>query len=92
MTPPSTVTGEREVDGLIVGGGPGGMSAAITAAQVWPGRRILLIRLEEEPVVPCGIPYIFGTLKGVEHDLLSNAPFRMLGGEILCDRVAGVDL
>ena len=86
------VSQEREVDALIVGGGPGGMSAAITAAQVWPGRKILLIRPEEEPVVPCGIPYIFGTLKGVEHDLLSNAPFRMLGGEILCDRVIRVDM
>jgi NADH oxidase (H2O2-forming) len=68
------------------------MSAAITAAQVWPGRRILLIRPEEEPVVPCGIPYIFGTLKGVEHDLLSSAPIRTLGGEILCGRVTEVDL
>ncbi|TVP90515.1 MAG: FAD-dependent oxidoreductase [Thioalkalivibrio sp.] len=86
------VTEEREVDALIVGGGPGGMSAAITAAQVWPGHSVLLIRPEEEPVVPCGIPYIFGTLRGVEHDLLSSAPFRTLGGEILCDRVTEVDL
>ena len=53
-TPP--VSQEREVDALIVGGGPGGMSAAITAAQVWPGRKILLIGPGEEPVVPCGIP------------------------------------
>ena len=39
------------------------MSAAITAAQVWPVRKILLIGPGEEPVVPCGIPYIVGTLK-----------------------------
>ncbi len=82
---------ERQVDGLIVGGGPGGMSTAITAAKVWPERKILLVRPEEEPIVPCGIPYIFGTLKGVEQDLLSNAPFRALGGEILCDTVREID-
>jgi NADH oxidase (H2O2-forming) len=82
---------EREVDALVVGGGPGGMSTAITAAQVWPGRRILLVRREDEPVVPCGIPYIFGTLKGVDQDLLSNAPFRALGGQILCDEVVTID-
>lgn len=82
---------DRSVDALIIGGGPGGMSAAITAAKVWPGKKILLVRREQEPVVPCGIPYIFGTLGGVDNDLLSNAPFRSLGGEILCDPIMNVD-
>jgi NADPH-dependent 2,4-dienoyl-CoA reductase/sulfur reductase-like enzyme len=91
MTSKVEVTAERVVDALIVGGGPGGMSAAITAAQFWPGKRILLVRREEAPVVPCGIPYIFGTLKGVEDDLLSSAPFKALGGETLADTVLEID-
>lgn len=91
MTHTTPIREQRHVDALIIGGGPGGMSAAITAAQVWPERSILLVRREDEPVVPCGIPYIFGTLKGVEHDLLSNAPFRALGGEILSDTVIRVN-
>ncbi len=91
MESESTSPANQTVDALIIGGGPGGMSTAITAARAWPGRRILLIRPEETPVVPCGIPYIFGTLRGVDEDLLSSAPFRQLGGEILCDRVEQVD-
>lgn len=87
-TPPGS---ERRVDALIIGGGPGGMSVAITAAQLWPGKKILLVRREEAPVVPCGIPYIFGTLKGVDDDLLSSAPFKALGGDVLCDSVTQVD-
>lgn len=86
-----THAAERHVDALIVGGGPGGMSTAITAAQFWPGKKILLVRREEAPVVPCGIPYIFGTLKGVDDDLLSSAPFKALGGALLCDTVTDVD-
>lgn len=82
---------ERKVDALVIGGGPGGMSAAITAVQCWPGKKILLIRREDAPVVPCGIPYIFGTLKGVDDDLLSSAPFTQPGGEVLCDTVTTVD-
>ncbi len=82
---------ERSVDALIVGGGPGGMSAAITAAQFWPAKKILLIRREEDPIVPCGIPYIFGTLRDVDDDLLSSAPFTSLGGEIITDTVTDID-
>jgi len=82
---------ELRVDALIVGGGPGGMSVAITAAQLWPDKKILLVRREDEPVVPCGIPYIFGTLKGVDDDLLSSAPFKALGGEVLVDTVVKLD-
>jgi NADPH-dependent 2,4-dienoyl-CoA reductase/sulfur reductase-like enzyme len=85
------INSERHVDALIVGGGPGGMSAAIAAAQTWPEKRILVVRREETPIVPCGIPYIFGTLQDVDKDLLSTAPFTRLGGEILCERVVRVD-
>ena len=82
---------ELSVDALIVGGGPGGMSVAITAAQLWPHKKILLIRREDAPVVPCGIPYIFGTLKGLDDDLLSSAPFKALGGEVVVDTVTRID-
>lgn len=80
-----------QVDGLVVGGGPGGMSAAIAAAQFWPDKKIMLVRREEEPMVPCGIPYIFGTLQDVDADLVSTAPFTTLGGQLLIDTVSAID-
>ncbi|WP_297375259.1 FAD-binding protein, partial [Acidiferrobacter sp.] len=56
-------------DILIVGGGPAGMMTGITAADFWPGKTILVVRPEVEAVIPCGIPYIFGTLGGTDEDL-----------------------
>jgi len=60
-------------DVLIVGGGPGGLLTGITTAQYWPGKRITMIRMEKNALVPCGIPYIFGTLGGIDKDLLPGA-------------------
>ena len=59
-----------QTDILIIGGGPGGLLTGSTAARPWPGKRITLIRPEDKALVPCGIPYIFGTLGGIEQDLL----------------------
>ncbi|AOV16812.1 pyridine nucleotide-disulfide oxidoreductase [Acidihalobacter aeolianus] len=80
-----------ETDVLIVGGGPAGMMCGITAAQFWPSRHVTLIRPEEEAVVPCGIPYIFGTLGGTDEDLAGRAPFLAAGGQILTGRIASAD-
>lgn len=82
---------ERFVDALIIGGGPGGLSTAITAKQFWPDKSILLIRREAEPIVPCGIPYIFGTLKDVDKDLVSTAPFTSIGGEIIIGTIVAIN-
>lgn len=70
-------------DVLIIGGGPGGLLAGMTTAQYWPGKRITMIRMEKNALIPCGIPYIFGTLGGMEKDLLP-------GAEQL--KAAGIDL
>lgn len=35
---------EMKTDILIVGGGPGGVSTAVTAARYWPGKRIMIVR------------------------------------------------
>lgn len=80
-----------KTDVLIVGGGPAGMMCGITAAQFWPGRQVLLVRPEEQAVVPCGIPYIFGTLGGTDEDLAGRAPFLAAGGKIRNGRVISVD-
>lgn len=82
---------ESVTDVLIVGGGPAGMMAGITAAQSWPGKRVLLVRPEADAVVPCGIPYIFGTLGGTDEDLAGRAPFLSAGGRLVVDHVVAID-
>ncbi len=81
-----------QTDLLIIGGGPGGLLAGTTTARRWPGKRITLIRPEKKALIPCGIPYIFGTLGGIEEDLLPGQDqLRAAGIEVRIGWVVSVD-
>jgi NADH oxidase (H2O2-forming) len=61
---------------VIIGGSAGGIQAAICAQKHHGLKDILVIRMEEKTMVPCGIPYIFGTLGSVEKNIM---PVSLLG-------------
>ena len=57
-------------DVLIIGGSAAGMVAALTGKSVWPDKSFTLIKKRKEMMVPCGIPYIFGTLNSTEENIM----------------------
>ncbi|GAP68699.1 pyruvate/2-oxoglutarate dehydrogenase complex, dihydrolipoamide dehydrogenase (E3) component [Bacteroidales bacterium 6E] len=57
-------------DVLIIGGSAAGMVAALTGKSVWPEKSFTLIKKRKEMMVPCGIPYIFGTLNSTEENIM----------------------
>ncbi len=65
----------KETDVAIVGGSAAGLTAALTARRHYPDRRVLVIRQEQQVPVPCGIPYIFGTLKDPLKNVMPDAPY-----------------
>jgi len=79
-------------DVLIVGGGPAGMMTGITAAQFWPGKKVVVVRREFDAVIPCGIPYIFGTLHGTDEDMAGRLPLVAAGGELLIGNIIDINL
>ncbi len=82
----------KNVDVLVLGGGAAGIVAAMTAKQNYPDREVLVIRREERVLVPCGIPYIFGTLGSVEKDLIPDGMLEKAGVELLIGDVTDVNL
>jgi NADPH-dependent 2,4-dienoyl-CoA reductase/sulfur reductase-like enzyme len=54
----------EKTDVLVIGGSAAGIVAATTAKSFNPDKSVMLVRKESIVMVPCGIPYIFGELKG----------------------------
>jgi NADPH-dependent 2,4-dienoyl-CoA reductase/sulfur reductase-like enzyme len=78
----------KKFDTVVIGGGPAGITAAISARRNYPQKSVALIRREEQVLIPCGIPYIFGTLKTPEQNLIPDAGLKNNAIELI---VAGVD-
>lgn len=60
----------KNVDVLIIGGSAAGMVAALTGKSHWPDKEFTLVKKQKDMMVPCGIPYIFGTLESVDKNLM----------------------
>jgi NADH oxidase (H2O2-forming) len=58
---------------VIVGGSAAGLTAGITSRRFYPDKKILIVRKEERVLIPCGIPYIYGTLESPDKNLIPDA-------------------
>ncbi|HPI36576.1 MAG TPA: FAD-dependent oxidoreductase [Ignavibacteriaceae bacterium] len=79
----------KKYDIIIVGGGPAGVSCGISAKNTYPDKKIALVRKETTPMIPCGIPYVFSTLKEVNDNILPDAPLAANKIEIITEEVVG---
>jgi len=77
---------------LVIGGSAAGIVAAVTAKSHNPEVTVTVIRKEEQVVVPCGIPYIYGSLENSNQNVIPDATLEKAGVDLLIDEVVSVDL
>ena len=78
-------------DVVIVGGSAAGLTAAITARRHNPGKKILLLRKEEQVLIPCGIPYIFGTVKTPDKNLIPDGVYENNNIDLLIGELENIN-
>jgi len=81
----------KKADIVIIGGSAAGATAAVGCRRRYPGKSVILIRQEEQVLVPCGIPYIFGTLDSPEKNIIPDALLTNNGIEFLVGTVGEID-
>ncbi|MCD6417110.1 MAG: FAD-dependent oxidoreductase [Planctomycetes bacterium] len=80
-----------KTDILIVGGSAAGLAGAITARRFYPELKITVVRREDKALVPCGIPYIFGTLGSVDKNVIPDKVLEKNNLDLLVDQVISIN-
>lgn len=81
----------KKTDILVIGGSATGLVAAMTAKSKFKDKQVTVIRKEEKVMIPCGIPYIYGTTKTSDNNILPDAGLQKLGVDIVVDEVLSCD-
>jgi len=81
----------KKTDLLVVGGSAGGILSATTARKAYGNIDITVIRNTEKVMVPCGIPYIYGTLHSTEKNVIPDAMLLDSNIHLEIDEVVSVD-
>jgi pyruvate/2-oxoglutarate dehydrogenase complex dihydrolipoamide dehydrogenase (E3) component len=78
---------------LVIGGGPSAMVAAGGCRMFYPNKSVSVIKKDADSMVPCGIPYVFGTmLNSVEDDMIPCGDMAAkMGTELIHDKALKID-
>jgi len=79
----------KKADVIIIGGSAAGTEAAMLIKKQYKLDKVIVIRKEPKVLVPCGIPYVIGTLESIEKNVLPDA---LLGdAELIVDEVTSIN-
>ncbi|MCP5453895.1 MAG: FAD-dependent oxidoreductase [Spirochaetaceae bacterium] len=76
---------------VLVLGGLSGITAGISCRRHFPDKKVTLVRKEGTVLIPCGIPYIYGTVGGPQNNVIPDGLLENNGIELIKDEATRVD-
>ncbi len=80
----------EKVDILVIGAGPAGIVSAVTARKYYADKQILVMKSIENGVIPCGIPYMFVSLKDPDENKLGNDALKKNNIDVVVDEAVKI--
>jgi len=81
----------EKTDVLVIGGSAAGLVCASTVKSNNPDKRVVAIRKEDKAMIPCGIPYIFGSVDSSENNILPDALATTPGAEVVIGEAESIN-
>jgi NADH oxidase (H2O2-forming) len=81
----------EKADVIIIGGSAAGATAAISCKRRNPGKTVTVVRQEQQVLIPCGIPYIFGTLGSPQKNLIPDSLLTGNDVNLVVDRAVEIE-
>jgi len=81
----------EKADVIIIGGSAAGATAAISCKRRNPGKTVTVVRQEQQALIPCGIPYIFGTLGSPQKNLIPDSLLTGNDVNLVVDRAVEIE-
>ncbi|MCR8470871.1 MAG: FAD/NAD(P)-binding oxidoreductase, partial [Candidatus Korarchaeota archaeon] len=80
-----------DYDVVVIGCGPSALSFIKALRELYPEKKVLVIRKSRRAIIPCAIPYIIGGLKGIDNIVVDDSIYSQLSVELVVDEVIDVD-
>lgn len=82
----------KNTDVLIIGSSAAGMVAATTSKWINKDKSVTVVTKNEQTLIPCGIPYVFGSVQSTNNNILpAEKMFEKSGIDVIHDEVSAVD-
>ena len=82
----------KKTDVLVIGTSAAGLVAATTAKSINPDKTVTAVKLPGKSMIPCGIPYIFGSVDTSDNNILpAEAAFEKSGVDLMIGKAVEID-
>ncbi|MDX2413631.1 MAG: FAD-dependent oxidoreductase [Bacteroidales bacterium] len=82
----------KKTDVLVIGSSAAGLVAATTGKRIYRDKKVTVVTMMPKTLIPCGIPYVFGSVSSTDNDLLpAEKMFAASDIDVIYDEVVSID-